>query len=120
MRELGPIDDERQQLREEGTTELLGELFDDAKDLMREDLALAKKELQREVDKATAAAKALAAGAVLGLIAATVFAYALVALLSQVMAAWVAALIVTALIGVASGVALRAGAARMKHVEPTL
>jgi len=119
MHEIEPIE-ERERLQQEDTRELLGALFDDAKELIREEVAQAKTDLQHEVNKARMASTAIGAGAILGLIAAMVFAFALVALLSLVMPMWLSAAIVSCVLAVAGLVAINTGKNKLKRIEPRM
>jgi hypothetical protein len=120
MKSIEPIDDmERRAIESEPTSALISELFDDTKALMLEELHRSKLELMREVEKAKSATKAMVIGGVGALVTTILFGIALIAVLSEFMAPWIAALIVTAVYGIGSMIAIRAGVKTMKRLEPS-
>ena len=103
---------------QESTTSLLGRVIDDARELFREEVALARAEIREEVSAWAAAGGAMAAGgAVLGVAAL----FILVALALGVAALlqwpnWAGFLLVGVVLGVVGAVALMAGRAKAHRI----
>ncbi|HYO53796.1 phage holin family protein [Archangium sp.] len=96
---------------------LLGEFFDQAKRLIRGELALAKTELRQEVTKVKAGGVMVGLGGVLLFIGGIAFMLFACALLDLVLPFWAAALIVTlAFFAIGAGIAM-AGIKRIKEIH---
>jgi uncharacterized membrane protein YqjE len=97
--------------------DILSEMGDQARRLVRAEVELARTELKEEVTKVKASAGLLAGGGValfLGAIAFVIFA---IAVLTYVMPLWLSALLVTVALLVAGGLALKAGLKSLKKVH---
>jgi len=100
--------------------ELLSELGDQARRLVRAEVDLAKSELREEATKFKASAGLLAAGGLVMLLGAIAFVCFAIAVLDTFMPLWLSALIVTVLLVGGGFLAVKAGLERMKHVhKPT-
>lgn len=112
-------DDERRRLQAQPTGELFKELFDQAQQMVQQELRVARAEAEKELRKAVrGSAITLAGGAIvyagfLALIA------GLVALSSTFLPLWAAALIVGVLVCVAGGLAVAEGRRELKQLHPT-
>ena len=104
----------------EGTSvgQLFGELAKDLSTLMRQEVALAKAEVQAEAKKAGKGAGLMAAAAVAGFLTLLFLSNALWWALENVMDAGLAALIVAVLWGVIGAVAFVVGRNKFRQVNP--
>ena len=104
----------------EGTSvgQLFGELAKDLSTLMRQEVALAKAELQTEAKKAGKGAGMMAAAALAGFLTVLFLSHALWWALENVMDAGLAALIVAILWGVVGAVAFSMGKKKLQQVNP--
>ncbi len=104
-------------LRHEPFTDLVANLSRDVGLLMRQEVALAKHEVDEKVSRVKAEAGGLAVGGALLHTSLLVFAAALVLGLAELMAAWLAALVAgVLLLGVGGGLLLR-GKSRLAALE---
>jgi len=98
----------QQDMRERSMGELVGQLTDDVRTLMRKEIELAKAELAEKGKQAGVGAGLLGGGATVGLLALGSLTAAIIGLLDTAMRFWVAALIVAILLGaVAAFLALK-------------
>jgi hypothetical protein len=104
----------------EGTSvgQLFGELAKDLSTLMRQEVALAKAEVQAEAKKAGKGAGMMAAAAVAGFLTLLFLSNALWWALENVMDAGLAALIVAVLWGVIGAIAFSMGKKKLQQVNP--
>jgi hypothetical protein len=104
----------------EGTSvgQLFGELAKDLSTLMRQEVALAKAELQTEAKKAGKGAGMMAAAALAGFLTVLFLSNALWWALANVMDEGLAALIVAILWGVVGAVAFSMGKKKLQQVHP--
>lgn len=104
----------------EGTSvgQLFGELAKDLSTLMRQEVALAKAEVQAEAKKAGRGAGMMAAAGLAGFLTVLFLSHALWWALENVMDAGLAALVVAVLWGIVAGVAFSLGRTRLKQVNP--
>jgi hypothetical protein len=104
----------------EGTSvgQLFGELAKDLSTLMRQEVALAKAELQTEAKKAGKGAGMMAAAGLAGFLTVLFLSHALWWALENVMDAGLAALIVAVLWGVVGAIAFSMGKKKLQQVNP--
>lgn len=101
------------------TVDVIRDVVDDAQDLIRKEVELAKLEVTEAVSEALRAAAFGAAGAVLALFTLGFAGAAAAFALSEVLPPWGAWLAVTAVFGLLAGAAAIAGRARARNVELT-
>jgi len=101
-------------------SELISGLVNDAQQLVRREIDLAKREVSIEVDKAKQGAVALGAGAGIAVIGALLLGHMLVYLVQDLtgLSLWVSYLIVGAIFAIGGGLLLMQGIKRMKDVDP--
>ena len=104
--------------RERSIGELVKELSAQTSTLVRQELALARAELQEQGKTAGKGAGMMSGAAVAGLLALGSLTAALIALLDKAMATWVAALIVMALWAVIALVLAKAGQRSFQRATP--
>jgi hypothetical protein len=104
--------------RERPIGELVRDLSAQTSTLVRQEIELARAELQAKGKQAGRGAGMLAGAAAAGLLALGALSAALVALLDEAMATWVAALIVMALWAVVAAVLARAGQRSLQRATP--
>jgi putative superfamily III holin-X len=104
----------------EGTSvgQLFGELAKDLSTLMRQEVALAKAEVQAEAKKAGKGAGMMAAAALAGFLTVLFLSNALWWALENVMDAGLAALVVAVLWGIVGAVAFSMGKKKLQQVNP--
>jgi uncharacterized membrane protein YqjE len=104
---------------ERSFSSVMQDIVRNVQEIVRSEVRLAKTEIREEAVKAKSSAAMLGAGAVMAVFAvlflllATVYAFALV------MPSWAAALIVGAGLALAAGVILKTGIKRFKQIHPT-
>jgi hypothetical protein len=105
---------------ETSVTDLISGLVNDAQQLVRREIDLAKREVTIELDKVKQGAMALGIGAGAAIIGALLLAHMLVYLVQAVtgLSLWVSYLIVGAVFAIGGGLALMQGLKRMKEVDP--
>jgi uncharacterized membrane protein YqjE len=106
------------QARERSIGELVGDLSQQTSTLVRQELELARAELQQQGKLAGKGAGMLAAAAAAALLALGALSAALIVLLDKAMATWVAALIVMALWAILAAVLAKAGQRALKQATP--
>jgi uncharacterized membrane protein YqjE len=104
--------------RERPIGELVKDLSAQTSTLVRQEIALARAELQEKGKVAGKGAGMLAGAAVAGLLALGALTAGLIALLDKAMATWVAALIVMALWAIVALVLAKAGQKALKRATP--
>ena len=102
---------------EESLGEMLTALANQSAGLVRDEVALAKQELQEKFTSLRAAVMVIAAGAIVGLIAALALCAAAILALAQVVGAWQAALIVGAVLAVIAGVVVWIGLGKLRRTS---
>jgi uncharacterized membrane protein YqjE len=109
-----PVNDER----ERPTGELLKQLTDQTTRLVRQEIELAKLELQEKGKKAGVGAGMFGGAAALGLYALGALTATIILALATFLPGWVAALIVTVVYGAIAGVLALRGKAQVKQATP--
>ena len=104
--------------RERPIGELVKDLSSQTSTLVRQEIELARAELQQKGKLAGKGAGLLAGAAVAGLLALGALTAGLIALLDKAMATWVAALIVMVLWAVVAAVLAKAGQSALKRATP--
>ena len=104
--------------RERPIGELVKDLSQQTSTLVRQEIELARAELQEKGKVAGKGAGMLAGAAVAGLLALGALTAGLIALLDKAMATWVAALIVMALWAIVAAVLAKAGQNALKRATP--
>ena len=112
------IADHERDPRERPIGELVKDLSQQTSTLVRQEIELARAELQEKGKIAGKGAAMLAAAAVVGLLALGALTAALIALLDTAMATWIAALIVMALWAVVALVLAKSGQKALKSATP--
>ena len=98
--------------------EIVQDLVENVQEILRSEVRLAKAEITQEAKKAARGAAISAGGAILAIFALGLLLWTAVYALALALAVWAAALIVGVLVGIAAGIMLAAGRARMKQVHP--
>lgn len=100
--------------------ELISGLVNDAQQLVRREIDLAKREVTIELDKVKQGAVALGIGAGVAIVGALLLAHMLVYLVQALtgLSLWVSYLIVGAVFAIGGGLMLMQGLKRMKEVDP--
>jgi len=93
----------------ESIGELIGDLTDETKRLIRQEIELAKLEFKQTAKHMASGAAMIGAGAVFGLAALMAFGATLIAVLATFLPVWLSALIVTVLFGVVALVLAKKG-----------
>jgi uncharacterized membrane protein YqjE len=96
---------------------LFGELANQSASLVRDEVALAKQELQRKLKTIQSALLTLAVGAVIALVAALALCAAVIMALAEYVGPWQSALITGLVLGVAAGVVIVIGVSRLKRTD---
>ncbi|MCG3163667.1 MAG: hypothetical protein JMDDDDMK_05108 [Acidobacteria bacterium] len=103
--------------RRESLGELIGELASQSASLVRDEVSLARQELQQKLKTVQSASLAVGIGAFLGLIAALAICAAIIIALAEYVGPWQSALIVGVILGIAAGVILLIGISRFKRTN---
>jgi uncharacterized membrane protein YqjE len=103
--------------RQESWKELFGELAIQSVGLMRDEVALARRELEQKLKTVQSAAAVVAIGAIAALIAALSICAAVIIALAEYVGPWQSALIVGLILGMAAGVAILIGVSRFKRTS---
>jgi len=103
--------------KDESLTELIGDLANQSAGLVRDEIALAKQEMQEKLLAFRASLIVIALGSVFALIATLMFCTAAIAGLSVYLPVWQAALLVGGLFALVAGLAVPIGVARLKRVS---
>lgn len=104
-------------LRSASTGQLVRELVDEARNLVRNEVRLAKAELRQDVKETGRAGGLFGAAGAFGYAALLAFSAAVVLLLALVMPAWLAAAIVGLLLGIVAAVLGAAGRSTLSKVS---
>ncbi|MCW3013753.1 MAG: phage holin family protein [Solirubrobacterales bacterium] len=104
--------------RERPVGELIRQLSEETSLLVRQELALARTELQEKGKRAGVGAGLLGGAGVTGLVALIALMVAVVAALDTGMATWLAALITTVIFGVIAAVQVALGRSRLQDAGP--
>jgi uncharacterized membrane protein YqjE len=110
--------DQSGDLRERPIGELLKQLSEETSTLVKQELALARAELEQQGKRAGVGAGMLGGAGVAGLLTLGSLTALLIALLDTAMTTWVAALIVTVLWGAVAGVLALQGRTKIKEATP--
>jgi len=102
---------------ERSVSEVLQDIFGNVQDIVRSEVRLARAEIKTEAAKTARAAKALIAGAVLGLYAGGLLLIAAVYGLSLILAPWLAALAVGVFVAVVAASLISVGRERLRSVK---
>jgi len=105
-------------MRSEPTGELVKQLTEDMRTLVRKEIELGKAELREKGKRAGAGAGMLSAGAVVGLLALAALTTCLIAALDTAMPLWLAALIVAVVYGAIAGVLAITGKNKVQEAAP--
>jgi uncharacterized membrane protein YqjE len=105
-------------VEDESVGSLVGRMTTHLSELMRQEIALAKAELQAEAQKAAKGAGMLAGAGFAAWMVAIFASFTLVWLLDKAMDLWIATLIVTLLWGVAAAALFVTGRNQLKQVNP--
>ncbi len=103
--------------RRESLGELIGELASQSASLVRDEVALARRELQQKLKTVQLAASVIVIGAVTALIAALALCAAVIIALAEYVGPWQSALIVGLILGMAAGVIILIGISRFKRTN---
>lgn len=116
----GAFERERAPADDTSVAELIGGLVNDAQQLVRREIDLAKREVTIELDKVKQGAVALGVGAGVAIIGTLLLAHMLVYLVQDLtgLSLWVSYLIVGGLFAIGGGLMLMQGLKRMKEVDP--
>lgn len=98
-------------------SDLISRLGDDVTALFRQEVALAKVEMQQEGVRAARAGALLGAAAVVGLVTLSLLAWTVAWGLAELLPIWVAFLITTVLFGAVAGVLAMVGKKRLSEVD---
>jgi uncharacterized membrane protein YqjE len=103
--------------RRESWGELIGELANQSVGLVRDEVALARRELEQKLKAVQSAAAVVAIGAFIALIATLSICAAVIIALAEYVGPWQSALIVGLILGMAAGVAISIGVSRFKQTS---
>jgi uncharacterized membrane protein YqjE len=103
--------------RRESWGELIAELTNQSVGLMRDEVALARRELEQKLKTVQSAVAVVAIGAITALIAALSVCAAVIIALAEYVGPWQSALIVGLILGMAAGVAILIGVSRFKRTS---
>jgi uncharacterized membrane protein YqjE len=102
-------------VRRESWGELIGELAGQLVGLARDEVALARRELEHKLKTVQSAAAVVAIGAIVALIATLSVCAAVIIALAEYVGPWQSALIVGLILGMAAGVTILIGVSRFKR-----
>jgi F0F1-type ATP synthase assembly protein I len=103
--------------RRESLGELIGELASQSASLVRDEVALARQELQQKLKTIQSAASVIVVGAIIALIAGLALCAAVIIALAEYVGSWQSALIVGLVLGMAAGVIILVGVSRFKRTN---
>jgi uncharacterized membrane protein YqjE len=104
-------------VRRESWGELIGELAGQLVGLARDEVALARRELEQKLKTVQSAAAVVAIGAIIALIATLSVCAAVIIALAEYVGPWQSALIVGLILGMAAGVTILIGVSRFKRTS---
>jgi uncharacterized membrane protein YqjE len=104
-------------VRRESWGELIGELAGQLVGLARDEVALARRELEQKLKTVQSAAAVVAIGAIVALIATLSVCAAVIIALAEYVGPWQSALIVGLTLGMAAGVTILIGVSRFKRTS---
>jgi uncharacterized membrane protein YqjE len=104
-------------VRRESWGELIGELAGQLIGLARDEVALARRELEQKLKTVQSAAAVVAIGAIIALIATLSVCAAVIIALAEYVGPWQSALIVGLVLGMAAGVTILIGVSRFKRTS---
>jgi uncharacterized membrane protein YqjE len=104
-------------VRRESWGELIGELAGQLVGLARDEVALARNELEQKLKTVQSAAAVVAIGAIAALIAALSICAAVIIALAEYVGPWQSALIVGLILGMAAGATILIGVSRFKRTS---
>jgi uncharacterized membrane protein YqjE len=104
-------------VRRESWGELIGELAGQLVGLARDEVALARRELEQKLKTVQSAAAVVAIGAIVALIATLSVCAAVIIALAEYVGPWQSALIVGLVLGMAAGVTILIGVSRFKRTS---
>jgi uncharacterized membrane protein YqjE len=104
-------------VRRESWGELIGELAGQLVGLARDEVALARRELEQKLKTVQSAAAVIAIGAIVALIATLSVCAAVIIALAEYVGPWQSALIVGLILGMAAGVTILIGVSRFKRTS---
>jgi uncharacterized membrane protein YqjE len=104
-------------VRRESWAELIGELAGQLVGLARDEVALARRELEQKLKTVQSAAAVVAIGAIVALIATLSVCAAVIIALAEYVGPWQSALIVGLILGMAAGVTILIGVSRFKRTS---
>jgi hypothetical protein len=96
---------------------LISNLANQTGNLIRDEFALAKREIEEKVQSVQSVLIMIVIGALLGLIAVLALCAALVLGLSEYLEPWLSALLVGGVFGVVAGIVIAFGVSRLKHIR---
>jgi uncharacterized membrane protein YqjE len=105
--------------RDRSPGEIVKDIVDNAQEIIRSEVRLAKAEIREESRKAMSAGISLGAGAVMALYGIGFLLAAIAGLLSLVMPWWAAALTVGALLSIGGAIGISGGIKKWKEFNPT-
>lgn len=103
--------------RRESLGELIGELASQSASLVRDEVALARQELQQKLKTVQLAASVIVIGAVIALIGALAICAAVIIALAEYVGHWQSALIIGVILVVVAGVIVLIGISRFKQTS---
>jgi len=103
--------------RRESWGELIGELAGQLVGLARDEVALARRELEQKLKTVQSAAAVVAIGAITALIAALSVCAAVIIALAEYVGPWQSALVVGLILGMAAGATILIGVSRFKRTS---
>ena len=104
-------------VRHESWGELIGELAGQLVGLARDEVALARRELEQKLKTVQSAAAVVAIGAIIALIATLSVCAAVIIALAEYVGPWQSALIVGLILGIAAGATILIGVSRFKRTS---
>jgi uncharacterized membrane protein YqjE len=104
-------------VRRESWGELIGELAGQLVGLARDEVALARRELEQKLKTVQSAAAVVAIGAIIALIATLSVCAAVIIALAEYVGPWQSALIVGLILGIAAGATILIGVSRFKRTS---
>jgi uncharacterized membrane protein YqjE len=97
--------------------ELIKDLANQSVGLVRDEVALARRELEQKLKTVQSAAAVIAIGVLIALIATLSICAAVIIALAEYVGPWQSALIVGLILGMAAGVAISIGISRFRHTS---